>query len=147
MDAIYDALDAAAKNYPLKALAPEIDKSESTFRNELGRQPGYKLGLSTAVLIMKKTGDLKPLDLIEDLFGRVAFKIPRPNGCLSIPIMQIISRLTREFSESLDHLGASLEDGKLEKSEIYKCLKENEDLIKVCVELEAFLKKVLEEKK
>ena len=55
MDQIIDYLDVAAKRYPIKKLAFELDKGESTLRNELTQQPGYKLGLITALNIMKKT--------------------------------------------------------------------------------------------
>ena len=49
-------------NAPMRALCDELDKAESTLRNELTQQPGYKLGLKTAYLIMKKTRDLAALD-------------------------------------------------------------------------------------
>ena len=68
MDELYDLIDSAAKRYPIKALAPEIDKAESTLRGELNRQPEHKLGLSTALLIIEKTwdsGGREALDKIE----------------------------------------------------------------------------------
>lgn len=137
---IYDLLDAAAKKYPIKALAPEIDKAESTLRNELTRQEGYKLGLSTMILIMQKTGDLTALDAVETMFNRAAFPIPTANSLTPTPLMMKISKLSKEFSECVGELAKSLEDdGKVTGKELDRCIKENKDLIKACLELELYL--------
>ena len=77
MQHVIDLLDIAAKNYPVKALAPEIGKAESTLRNELTQQDGYKLGLLTAYQILKITKDYRALDRLERLLGRVAFSPAR----------------------------------------------------------------------
>ena len=85
MDRVIDFLDAVAKLYPIKKLAPELksrlthNKAESTLRCELNQQPGYKLGLVTAVMIMAKTrhlGSLAALDMIEAVFNRTALELP-----------------------------------------------------------------------
>jgi len=139
MDRIIDLLDVAAKNYPIKALAPEIGKGESTLRNELTQQPGYKLGLMTSILIMQKTGDLRALDQIESLFDRVAFNIPQPISHNMRPAMELVAKLTKEFGENMTEMAAAMEDGVISAKEAQKCLKENRDLVEACLRLEAYL--------
>ena len=107
MEEIIDLLDIAAKSYPIKALCSEIDKKESTLRNELTEQPGYKLGLKTAILIMKKTGDLKALDRIERIFNRVAFLLPEPDPEKILPLMKMVAKATKEFGELVEAVMAS----------------------------------------
>ncbi len=147
MDEVIDLLDAAAKLYPIKALAPEISKAESTLRNELCRQPGYKLGLVTAYLIMKKTADLKALDRIEELLGRVAFDLPEIIPADPKPVMLLVSQLSKEFSEAIQEVAFSMDPGSpggpaILRNEVKKCLKEVTDLIKACVELKAYFQHV-----
>jgi len=143
MDHLLDLLDIAAKDYPIKALAPELDKGESTLRNELTQQPGYKLGLTTAILIMQKTHDLRALDEIEAKFGRVAFRIPRPESHNMQPIMKLVAKLSKEFAENMAEMSNALLDGLITEREARKCLQENEDLIKACIELKAYLQQFI----
>lgn len=138
MDQVLDLLDIAAKSYPIKALAPDIGKGESTLRNELTQQPGYKLGLMTAFQIISRTGDLKALDRIEALLGRVAFTLPKSESKNMTPLMQLVAKLTKEFSEHMDAIALAMADGKLDKHEIEKCQKELKDLIEACVNLQAY---------
>lgn len=140
MDQVFDLLDAAAKRYPIKALAPELDKAESTLRNELTRQPGYKLGISTAVMIMKHTGDMGALDRIEAMFGRVAYPLPTCDAHDPAPLMRLVAILSREFGETVSELAESMAGGRIGKDEADKCLKELQGLIRACVEMEAHLK-------
>lgn len=142
MQQILDLLDVAAKSYPIKALAPELDKAESTLRNELTEQPGYKLGLRTALLIIKITRNFKPLDAIENLFGRVSFFLPKAIGS-SLPVMNLAGRLTREFGEHMEVLSKSLEDGELTTDEAEKCLKELKDVITACLRLQGYIENCL----
>jgi hypothetical protein len=144
MDQILDLLDAAAKNYPLKALAPELGKGESTLRNELIEQPGYKLGLLTAIQIWKKTGDFRALDHIETALGRVAFGIPKMESNHMLSMMDLVSRLAKEFGENIEEMSSALKDGVITKKEAQRSIKENWDLIKVCIELDVYLKRLLE---
>lgn len=143
-DEIIDHLDVAAKKFPMKALATKVKghvssvRAESTLRNELNQQPGYKLGLITAIQIMEITRDLTALDAIESLFDRVAFKMPKHKDGNPSTIMMLASRLSKEFGETIEEMAAAMEDGKLTEKEKKKCLAELRDLIKVCVELEAF---------
>jgi len=139
---ILDVLDVSAKKYPMKALAPEIGKGESTLRNELTQQDGYKLGLLTTILIMTKTGDLTALDLIERHFNRVAFPVPRSKSDEPAPIMRLVSRLTVEFGEHMRAMAEALDDGVIDQSEARECLKELEDILEAGVELKAHLEQL-----
>ena len=141
MDRVFDLLDIAAKSYPIKALAQEIDKAESTLRNELNQQEGYKLGLKTAVLIMKKTGDLKALDGIEAMFNRVAFNLPKPDGNVS-DLMSMVADLTREFSEYMGAVAKALRNGPVTKTEARACLKELGELMSALIKLQAYLERI-----
>lgn len=139
-DTVYDLLDAAAKQHPMKALAPEIDKAESTLRNELTRQPGYKLGLSTVLLILEKTGNLDALNEIEKGFNRVALTIPRTATPNFIPLLDQVGKLSKEFGECVAEISKSLEDdGEVSGAEIDYCLKETEDLVEACVQMKGWL--------
>ena len=146
MQEIYDLLDAAAKQYPIKALAPDINKAESTLRNELTQQPGYKLGLMTAILIIKRTQDLRALDVIEEFFDRVAFVLPRAQNCEVAPLAELAGRIAKEFGEHMQEVGKALADGKLDNSEARSCLKELKDVIEACVNLQAYLEREIKTK-
>lgn len=142
IDQIIDLLDASAKRYPIKALCDEIGKGESTLRNELTQQEGFKLGLSTAILIMRKTGDLKALDAIEEDLGRVAFFLPTPEDGKISDAMALVATMAKEFGESMQAQAASLADGKITKKEAIKCLMENKDMIKACLRWQAYLERI-----
>jgi len=144
MDGIIDLFDIAAKEYPIKALAPEIGKGESTLRNELTQQPGYKLGLLDAILIMKKTCNLRPLDKIEEIFHRTAFVIPHPEYNNTIPIMKLVANLSKEFSKTIHLMADALENSAISKKDAKQCLTKNKELIKTCIEVQAYLQKIIQ---
>lgn len=146
LDDIVDLLDAAAKRYPIKALAPQIrgdltaGKAESTLRNELTQQPGYKLGLITAVQIMALTGDLSALDAIEDLFGRTAWKVPEVDHADPVPVMAKAGRLSKEFSDVIEATAAAMADGRLSEEENENLRRELVELVTVCIRFQAILR-------
>jgi hypothetical protein len=145
LDNVIDRLDSAAKAYPLKALAPMIrgdltaSKAESTLRNELSQQPGYKLGLVTAIQIIHHTGDLAALDAIEVLFGRTAWSVPEVTGTDPLPVMGQVGRVSKEFSDVVEVCAKALEDGRMELPEIDRLLNETGDLIVACIRFKAVL--------
>lgn len=129
IDDIFDHLDIAAKKYPIKALAAEMyDKAESTLRNELTRQPGSKLGLITAIDIMRRTGDFSALDDIEAMFDRVAIKIEKPEGSKKEWLLHM-AKIARESSHVVSNLAESMADGFLSANERKLCAKETYDAI------------------
>ena len=145
METVIDALDATAKAYPIKALAPELKtevtpaRAESTLRAELNQTPGYKLGLVTALMIMAKTGDLAALDQIETYFGRVAADLPGTPADDQAPLMNQVSRLSKEFSETVQEVAAAMADNHLDPNEKDRVLAELEDLITASVRFKAYL--------
>ena len=91
---------------------------------------------------MKKTGDLRPLDLVESMFKRVAFRIPEARGDL-LPLVSMLADSTREFGEQMQAMAAAMTDGKITAPEAEKCLKETRDTIAALIKLEAYLKQYL----
>jgi len=146
LDNVIDRLDSAAKAYPLKALAPMIrgdltaSKAESTLRNELSQQPGYKLGLVTAIQIIHHTGDLAALDAIEALFNRTAWAVPDVSGADPLPVMGHVGKVSKEFADVVESCAKSLEDGRMDKMEIDRILGEVEELIVECIRFRAVLR-------
>ena len=140
-DAILDVFDISVKEYGSKKLAPEINKAYSTLRNELNPnlQEDYKLGLLTSILIMLKTKKLEPLDMVEAIFGRVAFPLPEPDPWKPCQVMELMAMMSKEFSESVKAQAEGLADGKFDKDDVPKCMKENDDMIKACLRWKAYL--------
>lgn len=141
---VYDLLDSSAKRYPIKALCDKLDKAESTIRGELNRQPGHKLSLSTSIKIIQETNDMTPLDAIEEIMGRVAFTIPKPEPGESLQnIMSLISSLTREFGHSIEVMAKALQDGIINKKEVQRCLQQNRQLLKETLKMQAHLEAIV----
>ena len=138
MDQVLDLLDSAAKSYPLKALSDDLGKAESTLRNELTEQPGYKLGLRTAILIMRKTADIRALDRIESLFGRLAFRIPKAD-CGPGPFWALEAAAIKEFGEQMEAVSEALKDNRITKEEAKKCLKEVNNTVGALIRMKAYL--------
>lgn len=149
MAQVLDLVDASAKSHPdgLKALAYELKreatKAESTLRAELNQTAGHKLGLVTAVQIMALTGNFKPLDKIETIFGRVAFDLPTARAADPAPLMKMVANLSKEFSETVQEVAQALKDGVLDPDEAKKCLKELNDLVQVAMEFKATLEHIV----
>ena len=143
MQDVIDFLDVAAKNYPIKALAPDLGKAESTLRNELTQQDGYKLGLLTVYQILKRTKDYRALDRMEILLGRVAFPLPTATHDNMPALMTLVGRLSKEFGEHMQALAKAMEDGAITKEEALECHKELMDMMVVASQLKAYLEQLL----
>lgn len=138
---LHDFLDVAAKRYPIKALAEEVDKAESTLRNELTQQPGYKLGLVTAAKIMKRTGDLAALDFIERKLDRVAVPIPKHGPVSETDMIALAGKISAEAGEVLSSIGEAMEDGRLSVREREWIKKETYEALQALATLWVHLKK------
>lgn len=134
-----DALDVAAKQYGAEALAERLVKASSTLRNELAGVPGHKLALSTAILIMVHTGDLRALDRIEEMFGRVGIPLPKSTRKDPAPLLAEEGKLAKEFGEHVAVMGAALMDGTVEASEAAECIEELDDVVRKAMEIRAHL--------
>jgi hypothetical protein len=143
VDLAIDLLDAAAKRFPIKALCDRIGKAESTLRNELTQQDGYKLGFKTAILILRETRDLRALDRIEEIFGRIAFAIPTCDKTDMIPILRLVGKAMQEVGEHTQAMANALADGRITRAEAETCLRELNDVLASCIELKAHLERYL----
>lgn len=145
LDTILDRLDAAAKAYPIKALAPLIrgdltpSKAESTLRNELSQQPGYKLGIITAIQIILRTGNLSALDAIEELFGRTAWVVPTIEKADPVPVMAMAAQLAREFARTIEETSDAVADGNLGDAERETIIGRLDALQIQCIRFKAML--------
>lgn len=142
MQQVIDFLDIAAKNYPLKALAPDIGKAESTLRNELTQQDGYKLGLLTTYQILKHTEDFRALDRIEKLLGRVAFSLPKAHPKDMPTLMKLMGDLSKEFGDHITCLGKAMGDGQITPKEAGQSLKELNEVMAAATLLKAYLEQL-----
>jgi len=143
MDRIIDLLAGAARTYGIEKLADLLYKPAQTLRNDLGEHGNHKLGLRDAVGVIEITGDLKALDRIERRMGRVAFTVPKPEKRAMKPVMVMISKLTKEFSENMATLAEAIEDGVITPKEARAALKENQDMIEAGLLLQAYLEQYL----
>ena len=151
MQNVIDMLDAAAKKYPIKALAPMLKsdvtraRAESTLRAELNQTEGYKLGLITSIMIMAKTGDVSALDEVESIFNRTAFDMPNVTPGDPAPLIDLISKLSKNFSQTIQKVAQSLSNNMLKHEETQSCIKELDDLMKVSIEFKATFLKLSED--
>lgn len=132
---LIDMLDAAAKRYPIKALAGEVDKGESTLRNELTCQPGYKLGIVTSLRIMDKTRDLAPMDWIEERFDRVAVPIRGDAPASDGGLVNYVGKIAAETGDVLEALGQALLDHRITRAERAKLRKETYEAMRALATL------------
>ena len=113
---VLNLIDGAAKSYPLKKITSIIGKPYSTLANELSNQPGYKLGLITALQIVQTSGDYRAIDEIEKGFGRVAINLPDPEYS-NHGIHQLVMMEIEAFGNLISETEKSLMDGILTKRE------------------------------
>lgn len=143
MDRIIELIRGAANTHGIPLIADELRKPAQTIRNDLNETGTHKLGLRDAVGIIEITRDLRPLDRIERRVGRVAFTVPKPEKRNMKPVMVMISRLTKEFSENMASLADAIEDGVVTQKEARQCLKENREMIEAGLLLQAYLEQYL----
>jgi hypothetical protein len=88
-----------------------------------------------------KTAALMVLDMIEGAFNRVAYNIPREKENPT-DLMRLISSLSIEYAQDIEHLACAFDAGKWTKQEIARCHKENRALLRSCLKIEAYLDRV-----
>jgi len=142
MQKVFDAMDVAVKTAGVGWVADEVNLAESTLRSQLNRQERHKLGLVTAIKILKYTKDLRPLDQIERILGRVAFRLPEHYTGSLPELSQMVGTLTKEFGEQMQCMGKAMEDGKVDRAEARKCKIELDDVLKACIKLKAYLERI-----
>lgn len=148
LDLVIDRVDAAAKKFGIKALAPLIRgdlsafKAESTLRNELSQQPGYKLGVPTLLQILLHTRDLSPLDAIEEFFGRTAWRIPTIDKADPLPLMAMTGSLAEDTGRTLKNAASAMADGKITRAECAEITARLDTLITTCLRFKAVIQRL-----
>jgi hypothetical protein len=87
---------------------------------------------------MRKTGDLRALDQIERLFGRVAFTIPRVD-CGPGPLFALEAAAIKKFGEQMEAISSAMKDDDVTHEEAKQCLKEVDDTMKALARIKAYL--------
>ena len=90
---------------------------------------------------MRRTKDLRALDLIEEMFGRVSFLIPKHESKDEIPILRLAGKLMQEFGGYTQALASALGDGPIAGDKAAICLKELNTVLASCIELKAHLER------
>ena len=136
---VYNALEIAAKNFGLKRLAPEANKSYSALANEISRQPNYKLGLSTVAIIIARTGDMRPLSEFCSIFNHVAVPIPtRPFGS-TMDLWTGLSDMAMEFAQTTETFIKAMSGGTIGDEEKRRCSDEIGRLVDTCLRVKTWL--------
>lgn len=154
---IFAQIRIAVDAYKRSSMASDLNMEYSTLSNELNPNESSshaKLGFLTALGILENTqgsfaseqskqAGLMAMDLIEEGLGRVAFPIPASRAENLAPIIKLVAVLSKEFGETVQAFAQTIKDEKITKKEARECIKETADLIKVCVEFQANLKRYL----
>lgn len=152
--AIFNQINIAVRAYGRKAMADDLDKPYSTLSNELEERDWAKMGLRDALSIwdlclqpdapeQAQIAAEKALDLIDEGFGRIAYTIPETNHGMT-QTMHLMAEMSKQFAENLDALAEAIRDGQWSTKEANDCLKENRDLIRVCLQVEGFLHRLMD---
>jgi|GEM_PF-2587305 len=122
-----------------KQLAEELGKAYSTFMREVNPDDqDAKLGFMTAITVLKLVEDVTVLDRIEQIFGRVAFKLPRYSPEFGLVVKQT-SKAIKEFGEFMEQAAEALDDGRVSEMEAARCEKEGHDVIRAILEFLALI--------
>lgn len=148
---VLNQLKAAVFAYGTKAMASDLGKPYSTLSNELREAEFAKLGWNTGLSVIEhahaphapahsRDAAIMALDMIEEALGRVAFHISdQPSDRQAADTMHLISQLSKEFSEAIESMAKAVEDNHISRQEAKKCLKENRDLLKACLQIDHYL--------
>ena len=133
---VIEAIQRAAQDHGLKALAPLLDKKPSTLYAELNpwAEPGKaKLGFDDALEIMRITGDFSGLDLAAATLGfRLCLMEANPDKNTVAEeladVMQELGTLARvcmqpDATEAAVHLVAAALHGEIDEAEKIKISK------------------------
>jgi hypothetical protein len=117
-----DAARHVVEDYPHgsgPAMALLLGKSWETLRKELAGAAGYKLGLSDALKITTRSGDLRILDAWEAEVGRFALPLPQLPGHVSDEALGgYLGQLSREFGEVVLEVSARAADGEISDRDV-----------------------------
>lgn len=126
---------------PLKAIAEEIGAGANHLTRMVLPDPdesetgsGCNFPLKYFIPLLRVTGDLSALDLIEDTLGRVAIPVPKANESLK-DICRLTMKSVKEFGELMANLDSAMADGKLTEDEIAALQGEGYDAVQAITNL------------
>lgn len=128
-------------------VAAHLEVKYSTLMRKINQNEDRRnLFVEELPVFIEATGfDFTLLDHIESFLGRVAISItPNSGGALD---MEGLRRFAKESGEALYELSKSLDDGKVDRSEAGRCLKELNELARVCMTLVALCHKAIDEQR
>lgn len=141
MQSIMDAArNLVEDNGGVRALAPRIDKNETTLAHELTETGSAKLGLVTAVKLSKRTGDLRILNAIAAEMGCMVLVLPDALRVEGDATMHNLAAVAKEFSEVVGQVSASCGDGQITENELKRIEREWGELLAAGQQLMAGLR-------
>jgi hypothetical protein len=108
------------QDYPggCRALAPRMDKNETTLAHELHGTGIAKLGLADGQKITQLTGDLRILERFANNCGQRIVPLPEAKTILNNDCMLRLADSAAEFGELFREIGVDLSDGKISDNEM-----------------------------
>lgn len=132
MDVLTAAFNVAEDFRPggASGLAREIDKNPVTFAHEVKGTGGAKLGLSTAVKMTKRTGDLRVLLSFAAECGQMCVPLPDALDLPNCDVMRALARSSKEFAQLAESVCESLsDDGAINDNELQRIERDGAELL------------------
>lgn len=128
---IMDAARNLAENYPggVAALAPRIEKNETTLRHELHETGTAKLGLRTAVQLTTRSKDLRILNAFAAECGAMVLLLPAALDVEDDATMRDLAALAREFADVVQEVTGAVADGAVTANELARVQAQWADLV------------------
>jgi hypothetical protein len=143
-DCLYHTIHLNKK--PLKLIAEEIGMSENYLTRaalpdaeESDTGTGCRFPLKKLIPLIKATGDLSVLDMIENNLGRVAIALPPPVKATTADICRLSMQSMKEFGKLVGDVEKSIADSKITcpeneriQAEAYKTIQSILNLVAAC---------------
>lgn len=128
---VMDAARNVAEDYPggASALAPRIDKNPTTLNHELHETGAAKLGLTTAVKMTRRTGDLRILNAFAAEAGCLVLALPEALQVEGSETMHDLGLLAKEFSDVVQEVMAACADGEVTANELVRVRRQWAELV------------------
>ncbi len=124
-------------DYGVARLAEVLNKGANTLYQEVNPHPGegrtHKLGLLDFRTITNTTRSYLALRRLALDCDHVATPIPQRQPDSVKSWFERVGKLSKEFGDFAEEVGRALADGKLDRREALRMLKELDDLLEACV--------------
>jgi|FreactcultureFD7_1027221.scaffolds.fasta_scaffold00888_3 hypothetical protein len=127
------------------SLAPRLGKSQTTLNHEVHGTGYAKLGLEDAAKITSMTGDLRILNAFAAQCGCMVIQLPSEE--IETNTFQQLAALAKEFSEYVQTVSESIQDGRVTDNELKRTREELGHLVIAAQNIEGHLARVNEEGK